>query len=46
MLSLLDEQKWKYTFDVNIFGQLFVLGIFCLIFLTGSYIFLKRKDSL
>jgi ABC-type multidrug transport system ATPase subunit/pSer/pThr/pTyr-binding forkhead associated (FHA) protein len=46
MLNLLEEEKWKTTFDLSVWADLGILALFGLVFLVGAYAALKRKDSL
>jgi ABC-type multidrug transport system ATPase subunit/pSer/pThr/pTyr-binding forkhead associated (FHA) protein len=44
--AVLAPDKWARTFDISVLGHLVVLGLFCLAFLLGALVALKRKDSL
>ncbi|MFN8634246.1 MAG: FHA domain-containing protein [Chloroflexota bacterium] len=46
MLSLLDEQKWKTTFDFAPSGHYAVLIVFGLFFVATAVFALRKKDSL
>ncbi|MCC7107407.1 MAG: ATP-binding cassette domain-containing protein, partial [Chloroflexi bacterium] len=46
MLSLLEEHKWRHTFEIDPWTHAQVLGLFGLAFLVVTVVALRRKDAL
>jgi hypothetical protein len=46
MLSLLEDQKWKTTFDISPSGHYLVLVLFGAVFVATAIVALRKKDSL